>query len=114
MLGDERADLVGHVEELCPLFLVERDRKTAQPIDGHAALLAHLQRNAFRGAFFQRLVFLSESFELGAKIFIAHSSSPDRVPRKLDTARLAALACPDDRSQTAARIGRRPVSALRS
>src|SRR5690242_4696399 len=33
VLGDERADLVRHVEQLRPLLLIEGDRESPQPVD---------------------------------------------------------------------------------
>src|SRR5439155_26925291 len=41
---DEGADVVGHVEQLDPLLLVDGDGKTAVPVDGHVALLYYYYR----------------------------------------------------------------------
>src|SRR2546428_9310844 len=49
VLADEGAQLVGHVEELLPLLLVEGHREAAETVDRNAALLAHLDAHAAVG-----------------------------------------------------------------
>src|SRR5262245_45523466 len=42
VVANEGPDVIGHVEQLGPLLLVQRDGEAAEPVDGHASLLAHL------------------------------------------------------------------------
>src|SRR5262245_52025074 len=46
VVANEGSDVIGHVEQLRPLLLVERDGEAAEPVHGHAALLAHLDAAA--------------------------------------------------------------------
>src|SRR5262249_49150778 len=71
ILLDERADVVGHVEQPRPLFLVERDGEPAEAVDGDAALFAHLQRDAARLPVLEPLVLLSQPLELGLDVLVA-------------------------------------------
>ena len=43
--ADEGADVVGHVEQLGPLLVVEGHREAAEAVDRHAALFADLERH---------------------------------------------------------------------
>src|SRR5262245_15336786 len=72
MLLDEHADVVRHVEELGPLLLVERDRESAQSIDGDSALVADLERRSTHALALQRLVFRPQALDLGSKLILAH------------------------------------------
>src|SRR2546425_5474101 len=49
VLADEGTQLVGHVEELLPLLLVEGHREAAEAVDGNAAFLAHLDAHTAVG-----------------------------------------------------------------
>src|SRR5262249_40268798 len=62
--ADETPDVVGNVEELGPLLLVERDREAAEPVHRHAALLAHLERDATALRPLEALVLRSQPREL--------------------------------------------------
>src|SRR5262249_62248836 len=73
---DEGADVVGHLEELGPLLLVEGDRKPAESVDGDPTLLADLQRLAARGLGLQRGVLLLTSLELCLQRVVSHRRSP--------------------------------------
>src|SRR5581483_12401264 len=75
---DEGADLVGHVEQLGPLLLVERDRKSSESVDGDAALVGDLERGPTRGTFLQSFVFRAQALELGFQILVAHGSEYTR------------------------------------
>src|SRR5215211_7496324 len=54
--GNEGANFVGHIEQLEPLLLVERNRKAPETVHRDATFLAHLERDAFRCALLQRFV----------------------------------------------------------
>src|SRR5262245_31247852 len=54
VLGDEGFDLVGEVEELGPLFFVERDGESTEPVDRNTAFFADFERDSFCRAFFER------------------------------------------------------------
>src|SRR5262245_7626793 len=41
VVANEGPDVIGHVEQLAPLLLVQRDGEAPEPVDGHAPLLAH-------------------------------------------------------------------------
>src|SRR5260221_3894436 len=75
VLLDESPDVFGHVENAGPLLLVERHREASEPIEGHATLLADLQRNASRLAILQSLVLGLQAFEFGFQVF-RHARSP--------------------------------------
>src|SRR5205814_2279610 len=71
--GDERAQLVGEVEELEPLLLVERHREAPESVDGDAALLAHLDRHAAaRGGPLEPLVLRAQARELRVRVLVRH------------------------------------------
>src|SRR5438270_421149 len=77
---DEGADLVGKIQQLRPLFLVQRDRKAAEPVDRDAALFAHLERDR-AAAHARRLeggVLRPETLQLGLHI-VSHWPSPLRL-----------------------------------
>src|SRR5713101_418330 len=69
----ERPNLVRHVEKLRPLLLVERDRKTTQPVDRDASLLAHLHGDGPAGARFQRLILGLETLQFRFHLLLIHS-----------------------------------------
>src|SRR5712691_11362250 len=81
VLGDEGADVAGHVEQLRPLLLVERDREAAEPVHGHAALLAHLERDPARRPCLERRVLGPESFELALLGVVSHGNTPYTAAR---------------------------------
>src|SRR5262245_7004576 len=84
VLPDEGPDLVGHVEELHPLLLVERDREATQPVDRDAALVAHPQADPLAGPGFQRLVLGPQSGQLVLVALVGHRrllpTGPARPP----------------------------------
>src|SRR5712692_3245974 len=69
----ERPNLVRHVEKLRPLLLVERDRKTTQPVDRDASLLAHLHGDGPAGTRFQRLILGLETLQFRFHLLLIHS-----------------------------------------
>jgi hypothetical protein len=73
---DEGADVVGQVEQLGPLLLVERDGKPAQPVHGDSALLADLHRDAACGLGLQRGVLGFESLDFRVQRIVSHRRSP--------------------------------------
>ena len=66
----ESPDFVGHGEQFGPLLLVERDRKAAQPVHGHPALLADLETHAPASLSFEALVLGLEPFQFRFQILI--------------------------------------------
>src|SRR6185312_8384303 len=75
---DEAPDVVGHVEELDPLLLVERHREAAHAVDRHRALFADLERDALAGARLERLVFLLQLLQLSLQLFFGGHGEPSR------------------------------------
>src|ERR1041384_2425639 len=75
VVADERADVVGHVEQLRPLLLVEGHREASEAVDRDAALLADLQRDALRGRALQALVLRAQLLELGLDLVFRHEGS---------------------------------------
>src|SRR5688572_10942924 len=69
---EERPDLVGHVEQLDPLLLVERHGKPTKSVDGQAALLADLERHPSRDTLFQGGVLFAQSLELCFEFVVGH------------------------------------------
>src|SRR5687767_15126713 len=72
---DERPDLVGHVEQLRPLLLVERHGKSSEPVDREATLLADLERYPTRRTLLQRRVLLPQPLELRSHFIVRHRLS---------------------------------------
>src|SRR5258706_63927 len=70
VLSEEFGDLIRHREELGPLFLVQRDGKTAEPINGEPALLADLEIHGSAGLILELGVFAAQPLELGLEIFV--------------------------------------------
>src|SRR5258706_12793063 len=79
VLLEEGANLVGHREQLLPLLLVERDRKASQPVDRHAAFLAHLQADAAPALRLQPLVLRLQPLELRPQILVRHNTSSSSI-----------------------------------
>jgi hypothetical protein len=75
VLLEERADVVGHRQELLPLLLVERYGKSPQSIHGHATLLAHFQAHASTALALEPFVLRLEPLEFGFQIFVRHVTS---------------------------------------
>src|SRR5438105_3650310 len=72
VLFDELADLVGHVEQLGPLLLVERHREAAQTVYRNASLLTDLESCGAAARTFQPLVFGLQTLELGFQVLVGH------------------------------------------
>src|SRR5215813_7479587 len=72
VLRNEGADVLRHVQELQPLFLVERHRKAPHAVDRDRPLLAYLQANTGRRAFFQRCILPAQAFQLSFHIVVGH------------------------------------------
>ena len=68
--ADERADLVGHAEDALPLLLVEGDGEAAEPIERHAALLAHREACAAPLLRLERLVLGAEPFDFTLQVVV--------------------------------------------
>src|SRR6185503_15656347 len=81
VLGDEGADVVGEVEELAPLLLVEGDREAAEPVHRHPALLAHLERDAPRSPRLERRVLGAQLLQLGLHRVVSHGNPPYTAAR---------------------------------
>src|SRR5262249_42854435 len=64
VVPDERADVVGQVEELQPLLLVERHREAPEPVDREPSLLAHLEGHAATRAALEPLVLRAQPLDL--------------------------------------------------
>jgi len=65
VLLDERPDVIGHVEQLQPLLLVQRHGEPTEAVDRDASLLANLHRDALVPPRLQRLVLGLEALQLG-------------------------------------------------
>src|SRR5438046_9930328 len=72
---NERPDVIGHPQELEPLLLVKRHRKTPHPIDRERALLADFHGNARGSPLFERSVLVTQALELGLQIIVCHRYS---------------------------------------
>src|ERR1017187_7163456 len=98
---DECPKLVGHGEQLRPLLLVERDRKAAEAVHRHAALLADLETDAATMLTLEALVLSLETFQFRFQVLVCHlgfldSSAargvmPDRRGDCIPRARRAAI-----------------------
>src|SRR5918993_541808 len=69
VLLDERTDLAGHVQQLRPLFLIERDREASESIDRHATLLADFQAHRASALVLELFVLSLEPLQLRFQIF---------------------------------------------
>src|SRR5258708_1514000 len=72
VVRDEGADHVRHLEDLEPLFLVERDREAPHAVERDRALLAHLQRYPARARLLERLVLGLQLSQLVDQGLVAH------------------------------------------
>src|SRR5262245_37941473 len=47
MFADKPTNVIRHIEQLGPLFFVQRYREATKPIDGHTSLFTDSKRHAF-------------------------------------------------------------------
>src|SRR6516165_6617451 len=83
ILADELPYLIGHVEKLQPLLLVQGHWEPPQAVNGYPPFVAHLQRRSSRVTLAQRLVFRPEAFQFGFQLFLVHGAPPVGICRRL-------------------------------
>src|SRR5215469_12687465 len=71
VLPDEGADVVGEIEQLGPLLLVQGHREATQAVDRDAALLAHLERDAPTAPRLQSLILGAQTLDLLLESLVA-------------------------------------------
>src|SRR5205085_965116 len=78
VLFHERADVIGHREQLRPLLLVQGHGKAAQPVYRYAALLAHAEARGAIASALELFVLGTQPVELSLHVFVAHSACLSR------------------------------------
>src|SRR5262249_42000404 len=75
VVADEGADVVGQVEQLEPLLLVERHREAPEPVDREPALLAHLEGHPATRSPLEPLVLRPQALDLRLGVVLGHRSA---------------------------------------
>ena len=102
---NESADLVGHVEQLGPLLLVERHREAAEAVHRDPSLLRHLERRRPAALLLEALVLGAQALKLHLQIVVGHRQ--DAIPtRRRATTALSSVSRPGGVGRRRARPSR--------
>src|SRR5215831_19743185 len=77
--GNERTNVVRHVEQLEPLLLVQSHGKPSHPIDREGALFTHFHASSGRCSLLEGGIFFAQTLELRFQI-VRHASSSSPPP----------------------------------
>src|SRR5216684_1501181 len=73
--SNERANVGRHVQQLQPLFFVQRHGKSSHPIDRDCSLFADLHAETGRCPLLEGRVFFAQTLKLIFRVFVRHGWS---------------------------------------